>query len=211
MVFVFILNSIVYSQVSPPEMYLGIGGFKGEGLEKGVYIKFTAGSELFSYKFIAPEIAISFYGGAHKEGYYNDLGFISSQENLNTIYKGAIIGFGSKFYYQEEFSRWVFIPKYNYGNITSEGVFLDSNEEKSIKKVTKKINFWSSAIGIETHSLGSTDKLGVYLIYSGFNSAKPFSSFEFEDQENNTSNRSTVGISIRYSTNFKKEKEKIPY
>ncbi|WP_298505260.1 hypothetical protein [uncultured Maribacter sp.] len=185
-----ILPYLIYSQVSGPEIFAEYGAFYNGDLKSFTNHKITAGSELFSFKYLSPEIEIAYNFGTHEK---SEIPFTS-----------IAFGFSPKLVFQEEKSRWVFIPKYHFGNITAEN--FDSNNNAIKHK--DKINFWSFAIGLEiksNYNSSNREKWGVYLIYNGFNAKPTMSRVNVEQLKIN--NTQSIGLSFRISSNFKRKNE----
>ncbi|WP_291869530.1 hypothetical protein [Maribacter sp.] len=183
----------VFSQVSGPEIFAEYSVFYNSDLKSSVNHKITAGSELFSFKYLCPEIEIAYTFGAH--------------ENSKIPFTSFAFGFSPKLILQEEKSRWVFIPKYHLGKITAENFDTNNN----ITTYKDKINFWSFAIGLEiksNHNVSNREKWGVYLIYNGFNARPTMNKINFEQLKIN--NTQSIGLSFRISTNFKRVDKEYP-
>lgn len=66
LIFFIVPGSAVFSQVRPV-LYGGFGYFRDTGFENQSYINFNIGSQLFEWKFIAPELGYEHYFGVAAE------------------------------------------------------------------------------------------------------------------------------------------------
>lgn len=209
------LPVLAFNQVSPPELFLEGSMFFEEQFEPNAYIKISTGAELFSYKFVAPEIEVAYFAGGDVNEVFDadETGAINYKSVLSTDFDAVIWGFAPKIFYQLEHSRWVLIPKYHFGNLNGEASFFDSDDVKIEKQVKTKINFWSFSFGYEGKASpknSNSPNLGIYLTYTGFNAGKVLNQFNFKDKGYHSDNYSTkaIGVSVRISTDFKKHSKK---
>lgn len=202
-------NSAI-SQVEPPEAYISISGFYEEQLEPNSYYNFSIGSELFAYKFIAPEIDYTFYfGGDENEDWEMDnTGDIGFRSILNRNFDSWVWGLGPKLFLPNDDYRIVFIPKYHSGTQKARGSYFDSNDLDIDKESKTKFNFWSFSLGYEFLGEDKIGKLGIYLTYTGFNAGKSLNKLDFSEQDYNKNNYNTkaIGITVRLSSGFGKRK-----
>jgi len=199
------------AQFSTPEIFLELGGFYEDEFEPSVYVKVAAGAELFSYKFIAPEIDISYYGGgAEDEDFTFDGNGINYRSILHRNMSGFVWGFAPKLFYEDDSYRLVLIPKYNFGTIKGNGGFLDSEDLRIEKSASTKIHFWSFALGIEGDAWRNSPKIGIYLIYSGLNGGPALNQLDFEENGYPGQNYNTkaLGLSFRLNYDFKRKNPK---
>lgn len=203
-----LLPVLSFSQFSTPEIYGELGGFYNPYIDDDSFAKFSAGVELFSYKFISPEIDFNFYFGADQsESYELDETTLTPnyREFFDTRFQGVVIGFAPKIYFRQEDSRWVFIPKYNIGTAHGWATFTNS-EGVTIEKSSKaRTSFWSYALGIEIDSWSEVAKFGLYIIYTDYDGDEGFQGISFEEQgyDNIETHTKSIGLSLRLSYNFK--------
>jgi len=201
----------MFSQFSTPKIFGEIGGFYEEQFEPSpnMYLKLSAGAELFSFKFIAPEIDVSYYIASDEDenSDFDNLGNLSYKSFLNRKANAVIWGFAPKLFYGDEEYRLVLIPKYNFGNIQATGKFIDSDSIEIVKKSEADIHFWSFALGIEGYGWSDNTVCGLYLIHTGFNAGKALNKLNFttEDYPNENYNSKAIGLSFRIAYNFKKQ------
>ncbi|WP_299432058.1 hypothetical protein [uncultured Maribacter sp.] len=208
----FVFPVLVFNQFSTPKVFGEIGGFYEEQFEPSpnVYLKLSAGAELFSYKFLAPEIDISYYKGNDEDenSDFDNLGMVNYKSFLKRDASTVIWGFAPKLFYGDEEYRLVLIPKYSFGTIHATGNLIDSNSLEIEKKSKADIHFWSFAFGIEGYGWSDNTICGLYLIYTGFNAGKALNKLDFtaEDFSNENYNTKAIGLSFRIAYNFKKNK-----
>lgn len=208
----FLTPILSLSQFTTPELFLEIGLYYEDEFDKKprIYGKFNAGLELFSYKFIAPEVDVAIYTGTDSKEFSNfdiTIGEITEAYQLNRKFNSTIWGFAPKFFLDTDEIRWVVIPKYNFGNVFAEGHYTDLDDLKIFQKAKAKIYFWSFAFGIENFAQNKNTRYALYLWYSGFNAGKALNQLDFESigfSKQNYNTR-TVGISFRLYYNFKRK------
>ena len=205
----YLLPLFGHAQFTTPEIFGELGVFYEDEFDPSVYIKVSAGAELFSYKFIAPEIDVSYYAGGDEDEDFeigeNDIVYRSI---LSRDISGFVWGFAPKFFYETDLYRLVLIPKYNFGSIKAEGHFLDSEGNNLEQLVRTKVYFWSFAFGIEGDAWRNSPKIGIYLIYSGLNGGHALNQLSFEGNgySSRDYNTKALGIGVRLSYDFKKRK-----
>ncbi len=201
------LNYHCFGQLGTPSLYGEYDVFIDEEFNDNIFHKITLGSELTSFKFIAPEFDVSYYYGLNSQEMFDaeQTGPPTYAAYLNENFEGFVLGFSPKLFYEEEGTRVVFIPKYHFGKIRAKGNFLDS-DDVALEKVTKlKMYYWSFALGIEESKWSNNATYGFYLIYNGLNAGKALNQLDFNAQSfsKDNYNTRTIGLGIRISYNFK--------
>jgi len=164
-IIIFALSSFISTaQIEPAEIYAGIGYYRHTGLEDNAYVDFRTGIQLFSYKFISPEIDFTYYFGDNEVVTARDLETDFPTSVLKTNFRGSILGIAPKLFIGDSELRFVFIPKYNFGKIKAEGFLTTANSITQSQEITSKINFWSFSTGLEGELRNERLKLGFYLI-----------------------------------------------
>lgn len=198
-------------QIALPNFYGEYSIFIDPEFNDNTFHKITFGSELTSFKFIAPEVDVSYYYGINSQEnhFAEQTGPSSYDAYLNEYFKGFIWGFSPKLYYEEEGTRVVLIPKYHFGKIKATGDFFDSDYVSLEKEIKSKMYYWSFALGIEESKWSNNATYGFYLIYNGLNAGKALNELDFDAQSftKDNYNTRTVGIGIRISYNFKTRKQ----
>ncbi|SIQ08434.1 hypothetical protein [Maribacter ulvicola] len=201
------LNYHCFCQLATPSLYGEYDVFIDEEFNDNIFYKITFGSELTSYKFIAPEVDVSYYYGLNSQEMFgaDQTGPPTYAAYLNEHFEGFIWGFSPKLFYEEEGTRVVLIPKYHFGKIQAIGNFLDSDNIRLEKKITAKMYYWSFALGIEESKWSNNATYGFYLIYNGLNAGKALNQLDFNAQSYSKDNYNTrtIGLGIRISYNFK--------
>ena len=199
-----------FCQLSTPELYGEYNLFLDEELNSSVYHKISFGSQLTSFKYIAPEIDVSYYFGANTLNRFDaeQTGPATYWASLHHFFEGFMWGLSPKLFYEEQGTKIVLIPKYHFGKVRAEGNFLDSEGVALEKKTKSKLHYWSFALGIEESKWSKNETYGFYLYCSGFNAGNALNSLNFSEQQlsKNNYNTRTFGIGFRVSHNFKKSK-----
>jgi hypothetical protein len=207
------LNYYCFSQLASPSLFGEYNVFIDEEFNDNIYHKITFGSELTSFKFIAPEVDVSYYYGINSQERYfaEQTGPPTYIAYLNEHFEGFVWGFSPKLFYEEEGTRVVFIPKYHFGKIRAKGNFLDSDDVALEKIIKLKMYYWSFALGIEESKWSNNATYGFYLIYNGLNAGNALNQLDFNSQQFSKENYNTrtVGVGIRISYNFKTRNEVI--
>lgn len=206
----FLTFNLAVSQVHPPETFISFGGFFEEQFETNSYYNIAVGTELFAYKFIAPEIDFTLYfGGDENEDWeLDDTGDIGFRSILNRSFVSGVWGFGPKLYLPDDGYRFVFIPKFHFGSQKASGTYYDSLDFDIEQVVKTTFNFWSFSVGYEFLGEERIGKTGIYLTYTGFNAGKSLNKLDFLEQGYHKSNYKTkaIGITVRLSSGFGKRK-----
>lgn len=203
----FFLNYYCFSQLASPSLYGEYSVFIDPEFNGNIFHKITFGSELTSFKFIAPEVDVSYYYGinSQEKHFAEQTGPSTYDAYLNEHFEGFIWGFSPKLFYEEEGTRVVLIPKYHFGKIHAKGNFLDSDNLALEKEVKTKMYYWSFALGIEESKWSANATYGFYLIYNGLNTGKSLNQLNFNAQQfsKDNYNTRTIGLGIRISYDFK--------
>ncbi|MGO4920355.1 hypothetical protein [Maribacter spongiicola] len=201
------LSNHCFGQLGTPSLYGEYDVFIDEEFNDNIFHKITFGSELTSFKFIAPEFDVSYYYGLNSQEilYAEQTGPPTYTAYLSEHFEGFVWGFSPKLFYEEEGTRVVFIPKYHFGKIHATGNFLDSDNLRLEKKIKSKMYYWSFALGIEESKWSNNATYGFYLIYNGLNAGKTLNELDFDAQSftKDNYNTRTIGLGIRISYNFK--------
>lgn len=199
-----------YSQVQFPEAYLEFGGYFEEQLDVSSYYDISIGVEPFAYKFIAPDVEISYYFGSDQDEDwdFDESGEISFRSYLNRNFDAWVWGIGPKLFLEDDFSRIVLIPKYHFGTQKATGDYVDSNQLELRQVVKSKFNYWSVSLGYEFLGVDTVGKLGIYLTYSGFNAGKSLNQIDYSEfgYGRGRYNTKAIGVGVRLSTGFKKRR-----
>lgn len=211
--FSFLFTGICFSQFATPELYAEYNLSIDTAFDSSIYHKITLGSQLTSYKWIAPEVEVSYYFGINSEerSAAEQSGPATYIANFNAFFEGFMWGLAPKLFYEDAGTRLVFIPKYHFGKVRAEGNFIDSEELSIEKEVKSNLNYWSFTLGIEESKWSNAATYGFYLYYSGFNAGEALNQLNFSEQGffKDNYNTKTVGLGIRISYNFKRNPQLI--
>ncbi|MDC6366335.1 MULTISPECIES: hypothetical protein [Flavobacteriaceae] len=210
----FILFSFFLSsaQLRPPEAYVEIGGHFEEQFEPlWSYYHVSVGAEPLSYKFIALDVNYSYYFGGDEDEDIDDFdrdGEIDFRSRLYRDFSAWVGGIGPKFIFDDDTSQFVIIPKYHFGNVKAKGDYSDSDGLEIDQETKENINYWSLSIGYEFLSEESVGRFGIYLSYTRFNAGKALNKLDFEQAGYSPGRYNTpaIGVTLRFSSGFKKQK-----
>lgn len=193
----------VFSQ-KYPVIYGGLDYFRNVGFEGNAYWNLHFGSQVYEWKFLAPEIGIDYYSGSPVEQNYNfDDPQSIPEAKLKSRFSSFTFSLAPKLKFGDQEAALVIIPRYNFGTISSRGdhLFYNGNlyalEERS--KYSEPASFWSFAAGIEGDFLG-TEYLWFSLLlkYSLLDSENALHSLDFSDHRIRPSGGSSSGIGIGF-------------
>ncbi|WP_350284262.1 hypothetical protein [uncultured Croceitalea sp.] len=186
-------STLAFSQIRTPEAYISFSGFYNSDLKSNTYFNLAAGAELFTYKFIAPEIDATFYFGS----------------NAEESFSSWVGGLGPKLFLDDTAVRYALIPKYHWGNQASERDEASSENTAITQKATQKFNFWSFSLGDKFSGRERKGKTGIYLTYTGFDAGKTLNQLATDNQTEMANNVNTraIGLTVRLLTGFSKHRK----
>lgn len=184
--------------------------FKGSG-----YIQGGLGLEVQAYKFLKPEIAVSYYYGSLED--YNKLDAAGNITNVSQVKASALnFGFTPKICLScREYSAGdvllQILPIYNISKIEAEQNYTTINQSNPSQSKTKKdiVTEWQQSVGIGVGidivlSDRNYDSFAINLYYTGVNMGKAIG--EVESTETRYDSR-TLGLGMNYYFGFKKKKD----
>ena len=207
--FFILVSFTLFSQIDTPEIYIDLGVYFEDEFEPKprIYSNASIGVELFSYKFIAPEIEIAYFAGADlSETYtFNIDDGTESGWGLRRSMEASVITLSPKLFYGDKELRFVLIPEYNIANIRAKGVYAEISREKVIQYARAKSYFWSASMGLEGFAWSESTRFGLYLNYSALDAGKALNQLDFDQQQgfSQNYNTKTLGLSVRLMYNFK--------
>ncbi|MBC9795100.1 hypothetical protein [Sinomicrobium weinanense] len=214
LVFFWLGTTIILGQrLTPPRFYAGFEGFNRNILfkEEG-YIGFMAGSELFSFKFIAPELEVGYYTGTlgkNEEAGQNALppGY-DGPATISGYTSGGFHGWSfsltPKLFFGDEDFRFLILPKYtlagtnayaSYYKRDSTGGYYDLVERDDSQQTQ---SYFTIGIGFEGH-IFETEKLSLAFIiqYSGWNIREMFKSLDVKGLNERQQGTRAIGLGLR--------------
>jgi len=207
--FFFFTSLALFAQIDTPEVYVDFGVYFEDEFEPKprIYSNASIGIELFSYKFIAPEIEIAYFTGSDLSESYNtnlDNG-TQSGWGLRRSMEASVIALSPKLFYGDKDFRFVLIPEYNMANIRAKGVYSEISQKNVVKYARAKTYFWSASFGIEGYAWSDNTRFGFYLNYSALNAGDALNELTFEQQNFSplNYNTKTLGASLRIIYSFK--------
>ncbi len=203
-----LLSSAGFSQVRPV-LYGGFDYFRDTGFENQSYISFSMGSQLFKWRFIAPEVGYEHYFGvaAEKELLNPADPNARPPEKLNTRFSTNTFSLAPKLIFGNREASLVLIPQYNFGKISSRGDLLKDTGRQYVlddrQQYSQSFSFWSFAAGVEGQFFDS-DVLhfGLYLKYNFLNSKDILREISFQDSSLRSTGGSTEGLGLGFRVYF---------
>ncbi len=186
-----------------PVLYGGAEYYRDKGFESNSYVALQFGSQLFQWKFLAPEVGFDAYLGSPAEVEFNYIGEPNSipEAKLKTQFSSYFFSISPKLKFGNEEAALVILPQYNIGKIHARGDYLVYNgnlyalEER--QKLSANQSFWSFAAGVEGQ-IFDVDHLwfAVYLKYTLLNSEEIIERIDFAGTDFNVNGGSSDGIGI---------------
>ncbi len=200
----FICSTVSLAQ-KHPVVYAGAEYYHDKGFEANSYVALQFGSQLFKWKFLAPEVGFDAYLGSPAEVEFNYIGEPNSipEAKLKTQFSSYFFSIAPKLKFGNEEAALVILPQYNIGKVNARGDYLVYNgnlyalEER--EKVSANQSFWSFAAGVEGQ-IFEVDHLwfAVYLKYTLLDSEKIIEGLSFSDQDLDPSGGSSDGIGLGF-------------
>lgn len=199
-----------------PVFYAGFEYYRDTELESNAFVNLNIGSQLFHWKFFAPEIGYDYYFGSLRD---DD---IYEKVAQGRIHKGI---FESDFYASlftlnpklkigKKDAFISFSPKYHIGKIYAKGNFYGLKENanhfslQESQKRSSAVHFWSFSIAFEGLALTGSSWFSISLNYTEMNANDAYSFLNFSGQDVNipSINTKTIGLGLRFYYNpFSKE------
>ncbi|MFK7814498.1 MAG: hypothetical protein AB8B59_18525 [Maribacter sp.] len=207
----FLCSFITFGQIDTPEIFIDFGIYFEDEFEPKPrsYSNISIGVELFSYKFIAPEIEIAYFSGNDVSESFN-LNIDNGTTNgwsLSRYMEASVITLSPKLFYGDKEFRFVLIPEYNIANIRTKGVYYEIPQENEIKYARTKNHYWSASFGIEGYAWSDSTRFGFYLNYSALDAGNALNQLSFDQRDFSplNYNTKTLGMSLRLLYNFKRK------
>ena len=193
-----------------PVLYGGMELFRHTDFENNSFGNFNIGSQLYHWKFFAPEVGFTHYGGtfrergiAHKPGIYT---VTPGLYNMN--FNANVFSFTPKIKLGRDDAFLSFSPTWHAGTANAAGryyvlegrrYFLEESQKKSAP-----VSFWSFSLGVEGFAIQEEKYwFTIFLTYAEVDANAPLSQLDFTEYEIHTSNitTSTIGLGIRFYFN----------
>ncbi|WP_430907306.1 hypothetical protein [Maribacter sp. 2-571] len=194
------------AQSNGPRVSASLGVFYENEFNSNYYLSIGAASELFAYKFIAPEIGVDYYiGGKRIEDVgFGEAGTPNYKAVLDNDFYSIVYYVAPKLFYENDGLRFLLIPSYHFGRTTADGLFLDSNDVSMEQKKRARNYFWSFSLGLEDNR--NPIHYGLYLTYTGFNGDKALNKLDFTEIgfSENDFNTGNIGLLFKVGFGFKR-------
>ncbi len=202
------LSSTGFGQ-SQTFIYGGVNYFRDTGFHQNSYFNINAGSQLFRWKFIAPEVGFEYHFGRVKDKneIHPEEPNARAPSRLNTRFSSQTLSVAPKLIIGNEEAAFIFIPQFNIGNINSSGNLLEDSgrEYYSVneQKFSENISFWSFAAGVEGKFFDSeVMHFSLLLKYHLLNTESILSQIDFEESRLISNGGSADGLGISFRVYF---------
>lgn len=184
-----------FSQVQAqkhPVFYGGIEMYRHTGFEDNGFIQFSVGSQVYQFKFLAPEIGYVYGGGSLPE--LNVYGKSVQIDNLidgllRQKFSYSVLTLNPKLKFGEEDAYITFSPKYHFGNYSGQAAYYEYSDDnryisfKEGEKAELDSSFWSFAIGFEGFQISDNYWFAISLEYTLVAANKVWDRMEFSSQK----------------------------
>ena len=195
-----------------PVLYAGFEYYRHTGFEGNSFGSFSAGAQIYQWKFLAPEIGVDHYFGnmeerdIHRESTVGGMApaIFKRRFTANVLTLSPKIKIGRK----DAFIT--FSPKYHIGHVSATGRYflLDPDysryELAEEQRETVPVSFWSFSLGIEGLAI-QTEKywFTLFLTYTEVDSREAFRELDFSEREVKvySTHTNTIGFGVRFYYN----------
>ena len=191
-----------------PVIYAGFEYYRNTGFDNNSIGNFNVGTQVYQWKFFAPEIGYDLYFGA-----LNDQNILNpidpsaqSLQRLEKSFNASLLTLSPKFKFGKEDAFLIISPKYHIGSVNAKGdYFVLMNNGNYVleerQKTSVPVSFWSFSIGLEGLAV-KTDSYWFTLAvhYTFLNTDEAFQKLDFSKYNIRTtfSNSSTIGLGLRF-------------
>ncbi|MUP46682.1 hypothetical protein E0K83_13135 [Gramella sp. BOM4] len=206
---VLLLSSFLSHAQFQPRLYTGGKIFYNKGFESNLYGAFDAGAEVFRFKFLAPEVGVSYFAGRPNER--EVLNFDSNPPQGTARYDGRFNSFNlsiaPKLIFGNAEAAVVIVPEYNFGNMkVYERSFQRAGDRYELREnISESSNhqFWTFSAGVEGDFFSLEHiNFSLLLTYTTLNSEKAFEDLQFSESDDNYSEASNSGLGITFRVYF---------
>lgn len=202
------LGQISFGQGNPL-IYGGADYYRNTSYVSNAYFNFNIGSQLFRWEFIAPEIGYEYHFGIVKDN--NELHpeepNARAPSKLRSRFFTHTFSVAPKIIIGNEEAAFVFIPQYNFGNITGRSdLLMDSGREYYLTdqgQIKNSISFWSFAAGVEGQVFDSDILHFAFVIkYHLLNTGNTFNQIDLKNSNLKILGGFADGIGISFRVYF---------
>lgn len=192
-----------------PLIYGGADYFRNKSFVANSYLNFNAGSQLFRWQFIAPEIGYEYHFGIVRDNNQLHPEEPNAREpsKLSTRFSTHTFSVAPKILIGNEEAAFVFIPQYNMGKINARSDLLrDTGRDYTLaeqQRVVNSISFWSFAAGVEGQFFDSDIlHFSLLLKYHLLNTENSFDQIDVENTGLKTLGGSADGLGVSFRVYF---------
>ncbi|MBZ9728504.1 hypothetical protein LB467_02290 [Salegentibacter sp. JZCK2] len=209
--FLFLCVSHLQAQ-KHPVFYAGIEMYRHTDFENNGFAKFSVGSQIYQFKFFAPEIGFDFGGSSFREKeIYDETVLIDnlSEGLLRQRFTFSVLTLNPKLKFGNEDAFITFSPKYHIGWLTGRADYLEFSDDnryvglKESQESRANTSFWSFAIGFEGFQITTKYWFALSLHYTLVNANNVWETMQFsaEDAFMQSAITSTIGLGFRFYYN----------
>lgn len=186
-----------------PILFGGIDYYRDTGFEENSYLDFNVRTQLFRWKFIAPEVGFEHYFGLVNEN--NELNpndpNARAPSKLKTRFSTSSLSLAPKLIFGNEEAALVIIPQYNFGKINARGDLLKDTGKSYVlddqQKIKESISYFSIAAGVEGQFFDSEIlHFSLFLKYNFLNSEDTLKQIDIPQSRLNSNGGSAEGLGI---------------
>lgn len=192
-----------------PVIYGGADYYRNKSFVANSYFNLNVGSQLFQWRFIAPEVGYEYHFGIVRDNneVHPEEPNARAPSKVRSRFSTHTFSVAPKIIIGNEEAAFVFIPQYNIGNIKARRELLkDSGTNYFLteqERVSNPINFWSFAAGVEGQFFDSDILLFAFLIkYHLLNTEDTFKEIELKNSDLKTTGGFKDGIGISFRVYF---------
>lgn len=201
-----------------PVFYAGFEFYRDQEMKSNTFANLNIGSQLFHWKFFAPEIGFDYYLGSLEDDdiYGKALERPFRKGIFESGFSASLFTFNPKLKIGKKDAYISFSPKYHIGKVYAKGNYYGLKEDgrhyalQESQKKSSPIHFWSFSIGFEGLELTGNSWFAISLHYTEISVKDAYSLLDFSEYDVNHSkiNTTTIGFGIRFYYNpFSKEND----
>ena len=189
-----------------PVLYGGLELFRHTGFESNSFGNFNVGSQLYHWKFIAPEVGLSHYRGTLREqDIFNEpRPYTIAPALLQKNFNANFFTVTPKIKIGKEDAFISFSPNYHVGTINAIGRYYELDGSRYLLEERQKrsapVSFWSFSLGVEGLAVQEEKYwFTLFLIYTEVDANAALSKLNFSQYDIDTfgENTTTIGLGIR--------------
>ncbi|MCM4155804.1 hypothetical protein [Gramella sp. AN32] len=207
----FFINLSAFSQ-KHPVFYGGVEGYLFPQSENNVFAGISIGSQIYQFKFFAPEIGLDLYAGVVEQREINE-GWPDATKLPDALmkqdFRASVLTLNPKFKFGNEDAFITFSPKYHIGRITGRARLYENRFDDgrfplaSNQTIKNRVAYWSFAVGFEGLNISDRSWFALSLNLTQLNARDAWGEIDFQDPNVKLSSmsRTSIGMGIRFYYN----------